>query len=332
MIPSRSPMPAPMGAAPGRMSIANITKGRQERPLRVLVYGTAGVGKTTFAADAPAPIFLCSEDGTSHMDVARFPEPRAWSDVLSALASLKDEEHPFRTVVIDSLDWLEPICWQHVCEQNGKRSIEQFEYGKGYVFALDQWRTMLARLDLLTRVRKMNVVLIGHAKVARIDDLQAGSYDRYLMKLHQKASDLIIEWVDAALFARHELHTQGDPRRGKVRGVSSGARLVHTTWTAAFDAKNRFDLPATMPLDWQAFASACKAEKPIDIEEARAAIRELLPRAPQSKREAIEKAMTEWAGDNAARMARVLDKLRGIVATEGLAEPAASQAGNGEAS
>ncbi len=58
-----------------KMCIESVRTGRIEKPIRVLMYGTDGVGKTTFAADAPGPVFLAAEDGTAQLDVARFPEP-----------------------------------------------------------------------------------------------------------------------------------------------------------------------------------------------------------------------------------------------------------------
>ncbi|RYE75646.1 MAG: ATP-binding protein, partial [Myxococcales bacterium] len=250
----------PAGAP--RMTLANITRGKQDRPLRVIVYGVEGVGKSTFAAQAPQPIFLCAEDGTSHLDVARFPSPRTWTEALEAIKVLTVEDHPFKTLVIDTLDWLEPLCWQHVCQLQGKQSIEDFSYGKGYVLAMDQWRQMLGRLDNLTRTRRMHIVMVAHASIRRIDDPQSGAFDRYRMKLHEKSSDVLREWVDAILFARHEV--RAIERNGKMRGVSSGVRLLHTTWTAAYDAKNRFDLPDTLPLAWDEFETAVRAHVPAD--------------------------------------------------------------------
>lgn len=301
--------PLPTG---GRMSLANVTRGKQERPVRAIVYGVEGVGKSTFAANAPSPIFLCAEDGTAHLDVARFPTPRSWPEVLEAVGVLTHEEHSFKTLVIDSLDWLEPLCWAYVCQTAGKANIEEFGYGKGYVLALDQWRTLLARLDLLVKTRKMNVVMVAHAAIKRVDDPQTGPFDRYRMKLHDKSADLLREWVDAVLFARHEVSTSVD-KSGKTRGRSSGARLVHTQWTAAFDAKNRYGLPDRLPLSWDIFAEHVAAQV-VDVAATRAEIEKLAVRLPADRAEKALKAMREWAGDNPARLAQLLDRVHGEAA------------------
>ncbi|MFO0659131.1 MAG: ATP-binding protein, partial [Polyangiaceae bacterium] len=295
-----------------RMALANVVRGKQPKPLRVLLYGVEGVGKSTFAAQAPNPIFLCAEDGTSQLDVARFPSPATWLEVFEALGVLMKEEHEFQTLVIDTLDWLEPLCWAHVCAQNGKGNIEDFGYGKGYVAALDQWRMLVDRLDQLVRTKKMHVILIGHAAVRKIDDPHSGAYDRYRMKLHERAGDLWREWVDAVLFARHEVFTV--EKKGKQRGVSSGARVVHTQWNAAFDAKNRFDLPETLPLSWEEFENAVRAHLPATVDKLKKEIAQWMNQLPNNEeREKADKAMREWAGNDPVRLAQLLDRVRAKV-------------------
>ena len=80
-----------------RMTLAAVKKGRIKQPLRVIVYGQEGVGKSTFAACAPSPIFLCAESGTNHLDIARFPAPEQWSDVFDAVDLLTRQEHDYKT-------------------------------------------------------------------------------------------------------------------------------------------------------------------------------------------------------------------------------------------
>ncbi len=307
-------------AAP-RMTLANVVRGKQEKPIRALIYGVAGVGKSTFGACAPDPIFLCSEDGTAHLDIARLPSPRAWADVLEATRILATEKHEYKTLVIDSIDWLEPLCWAQVCATGGKHSIEDFGFGKGYVMAVELWRQLLSRLEVLERACKMNVILVAHALVKKHDDPMTGAFDRYRVKLHEKSADLLREWVDAVLFARHESVGVTDKATGKVRGMSSGARLIHTQWHAAFDAKNRYDLPEIMPLDWAGFAAAVQAGAPALLAELRAELAELLPRLTAPRRAHAETVRDTWAGDDAARLAQLLDKVRGELAIAGQTAP-----------
>mgnify|MGYP000847545430 CR=1 FL=1 len=303
---------APVGS--NRMSLANVSKGRIDKPLRVCVFGTPGVGKSTFAAAAPRPIFLCAEDGTSHLDVERFPQPASWQDALDALTALLHDEHPYKTLAVDTLDWLEPLCWKQVAQDARVADVEQIPYGKGYAAAVALWRLFLGRLDTLVRTRRMNVILLAHAVIKRVDDPQTGPFDRYRIPLHEKSADLIREWVDALLFARHEVRTV--ERNGKVRGMSSGNRLLHTTWTAAYDAKNRFDLPETLPLSWEDFESACKAHVPADPAKLRAEIESLLPQLDEETRGKAVDYLGKH-GTDPAKLAQLADRVRSKVVLQG---------------
>lgn len=310
------PQPQQPAREPRRMTLGAVTRGQLHKPLRVLLYGVEGVGKSTFGAAAPSPIFLASEDGTATLDVARFPEPQCWSDVLDAIDTLTTEPHDFRTLVIDTLDWLEPLCWAQVVAEGGPKikSIEDFGYGKGYVAALDQWRGLLARLERMRTARGMHVIMLAHSWVKPFKNPEDDDYDRYELKLHAKAGGLLKEWCDAVLFARHDETTARDEKTKRTRGVSSGARVICTSRTAAYDAKNRHDLPPTMPLSWADFEAATIARAPASATALRARIEQLLPSAAPDIAARAQKAVTE-AGEDAARLARIADHLAATIST-----------------
>lgn len=252
-------------ASSGRMTLAAVTKTASQAPPRILLYGVEGIGKTTFAAKAPNPIFVGPEDGTGRITVARFPLPETWGEVLEAVATLEREKHDFKTLVLDTLDWLEPMLWRKVCadgDKDGpKANIEEFGYGKGYQVALDGWRDLLARLERLRASRGVGAIFLAHSQIRLFKNPEGEDFDRYELKLNAKASGLIKEWSDAVLFANHETFANKDKKTKRVRGVSTGARLIYTQRTAAYDAKTRYELPESLPLDWDEFASALKAGK-----------------------------------------------------------------------
>ena len=240
------------------ISLASLRRGGDTRPPRFLIYGVAGVGKTKLAADAPSPIFLQTEDGLGRIDAATFGLLRNFDAVMEALGSLYSEAHEFRTLVIDSLDWLEPLIWQHTAQQHNQRDIEAFGYGKGYQAALDTWRTFLDAVNTLRDECGMGVLLIAHAEIRRFDSPETEPYDRYQPKLHRSASALVQEHVDAVLFANYRISTlKSDVGFNKkvVRGVGGGDRLLHTIERPAFLAKNRFGLEETLPLAWADLAA-----------------------------------------------------------------------------
>lgn len=299
----------------GKMNLSNVVRGKQKSPLRVVLYGADGVGKSSFGANAPNSIFLCAEDGTNHLDVARFPSPQSWADVIEAVETLITDEHDFRTLVIDTLDWLEPLCWAKVCYDGGKRSVEDFGFGKGYIMALDVWRSFLARLDALVRVRKMNIVMLAHAQVKRVERPDHEPFDRYLLKLHDKTAALIREWADAVLFSQHELQVQaGSKKEGtKAKGRATGNRVMRTEWSAAYDAKNRFELPPVMPLDWAAFEEAA-TNSTVDISALRVELDEAISALPQAEQPKARTAASEWAGSDPRRLHQLLNKVRSKLA------------------
>ena len=226
---------------------------------RILIHGVAGVGKTTFAAGAPKPVFVQTEDGLGTLEVPRFPLTRSFDEVMEAVAALYTDSHDFETVVIDSVDWLEPLIWQRVCRDNGWASIEDAGYGKGYVAALDLWRQYLEGLNALRDERGMTVIQIAHTDIKRFDSPEHEPYDRYVIKLHTRAAALLQEHSDVVLFANYRISTvKADVGFNKkvTRALGSGERVLYTAERPAFLAKNRYGLPDSLPLSWAAFTEA----------------------------------------------------------------------------
>lgn len=235
------------------LSLSSIVSTPAMSPPRVLVYGPAGVGKTTFAAGAPKPICIQTEDGADVVGMARFPLADSYQAVEEAIGVLLNEQHEYQTVVIDSLDWLEQLIWRRVCEQHKLGSIEDAGYGKGYVFALDIWRRFLDGLDALRKRKGMAVVSIAHSHIKRFEDPAGEGYDRFEIKLHRKAADLCMEHADLIGFATYRTSTKqidGGFGRKITRAVGTGERVLRTAERPAFIAKSRYAIPDELPLGW----------------------------------------------------------------------------------
>lgn len=226
---------------------------------RLVVYGPHGVGKTTFLAGAPSPILLPFEDGMGTLQIPAFPILTDWVGTLEALDLLGAEEHEFKTVGIDSLDWLEPIVWAETSRRHGWADIETPGFGKGYLAAEDVWRELYTRLSALRDYKGMQVVLLAHTEIKKFNDPTSEPYDRYQIKLQPRASALAQEWADAVLFANYRTYTAtADAGFNKkvTRGVGTGERVLFTEERPSHYAKNRYALPAELPLDYQAFSAA----------------------------------------------------------------------------
>ncbi len=236
--------------------LSRVKSGKIDAPTKILVYGVEGVGKSTFASGAESPIFVGRESETEQLDIKRI-EPKSWAETLAIIDELASEEHPYRTLVIDTLDWLEPILWEHVCRQNGWKTLEDPGYGKGPAAALQEWRVLLSRLESLRNKSKMHILLIGHSEIRTFRNPEAEDYDRYQLKLQPKAGSLIKEWCDCVLFAEWEAHTFKKDNRAK--GILTGARVLRTERHASYDAKNRYGLPPQVLLSFEEFEKARKS-------------------------------------------------------------------------
>ena len=242
-----------------------IQTGKQALPPRLLVYGTEGIGKSTLAADAPKPIFIQTEDGLSEISCNRFPLATTTDEVLVALDALAVEKHDFGTVVVDSFDWLERLIWDSVCRQYGVDSIEKADggYQRGYMHALVYWRKVVDALNRLRTEKGMLVIALAHAKVEKFEDPESAPYDRYSPRLHKHAGALLTEWADAVLFATRKIRTETqDAGFGRARtiavgvGKDGGERILRTVGGPSCIAKNRYGLPAELPLSWPALYAA----------------------------------------------------------------------------
>ncbi len=239
-------------------SLSSIITGASTAAPRVLLYGPAGVGKSTFGASAPAPIFIQTEDGADVVGAARFPIAASYEDVETAIGALANEQHQYETVVIDSLDWLEPLIWQRVCAAHKIASIEDLGYGKGYVHAIDIWRSFLDGLNHLRKHKNMAVVMLAHSHIKRFEDPNSEAYDRYEIKLHRKAADVCMEAADLIGFATYRTSTKqidGGFGRKVTRAVGTGERVLRTAERPAYVAKSRYAIPDELPLSWDALVS-----------------------------------------------------------------------------
>lgn len=311
--PAQPGKPPPQSS--GRMTLTAVKRGPIQKPRRVLVHGVEKVGKSSFAAGAEKPVFVCPEDGTSMLDVSRFPEPQTWLDVLDAIDVLRTQEHEYQTVVFDTLDWLEPLLWAHVCAQHGQESIEGFGYGKGYAAALDEWRVFVARLEQLRAARGMHVLLLAHSWIKGFKNPLGEDYDRFEMKLHPKAGGFLREWCDAVLFAAFEEYAHKDEKK-RVRGISTGTRLLYTERSAAYDAGNRYNLPPQLPLDYAAFADAVNRGQVADPATITARITEMLATVADADLRTKVEAAVAKAPTDATYLARVANTLAARLSTQ----------------
>ena len=146
----------------------NISRGPVRTAIRVGIYGTEGVGKTTFASQFPGAVFIDTEGSTSHMDVARFDRAESLAEIQDQLAYVLGHPDQIGTVVIDTVDWMEKLIFKAVCDEKKIQNIEDIGYGKGYVYAKQKMQQILELLDAIV-ARGVHVVMVCHSMIRKFE-------------------------------------------------------------------------------------------------------------------------------------------------------------------
>lgn len=228
-----------------------ITRGRVPTAKRLCIYGPEGIGKSTLAAQLPNAVFIDVESGTNELTVGRLPKPTRWEDIINEIKWAAAHPDELDTLVIDTLDAAEVLAVKYVCVQEGLKNIEAPGYGKGYVFLANEFNRFLRLLDKVIE-SGTNVCLLAHAMMRKFEEPdQLGAYDRWELKLQKKVAPLIKEWADALLFCNYKTNVITDSKTNS-RKAKGGKRVIYTTHSPAWDAKNRFDLPDEVPLEYAA--------------------------------------------------------------------------------
>lgn len=235
-----------------------IISGKIATAQKVVIYGPEGIGKSTFAAQFPEPLFIDTEGSTKNMDLRRAPKPSSWTMLLEEVQEVKRHPELCKTLVIDTVDWAEQMCIEHICALHHKSGVEDFGYGNGYVYVKEELGRFLNRLEDLVDIG-INVVLTAHAQIRKFEQPdELGAYDRYELKLGKKTSSqtspLVKEWADMVLFANYKTYAITTDKEGKKHKAQGGSRVMYTTHHPCWDAKNRHELPDELPFEYGAIA------------------------------------------------------------------------------
>lgn len=233
-----------------------IVKGKKFSPPRWFVYGTGGVGKTTFAANAGC-LVIQTEDGADSVGPDRTPRINSWEELNETLDWFLAENVNlgYKALAIDTLDSAEKLCWEFCCRTvktekgHTAKNIEEYAFKSGYNIALEQWRQLFEKLSKIRAKYNCEIVLTAHTKTKTFIDPRGYEYIRYVPDLHATVTALAKGWCDAMLFIGEALATSKEGTR-KV-GKSDGVRIAYTVETPAVEAKNRYGLPRTIELDYR---------------------------------------------------------------------------------
>lgn len=268
--------------APRKFSIQDIKTTGPGLPNRYIFYALEKFGKTSFAAQAPKPIFIMTNGETGLLTLIdagqikqtpHFPECTNWEDLLAQVQALRDEETAYKTLVIDTMNGAEKMCHEYVCNRDyagdwGERGF--MGYQRGYETSLPEWRIFLNALDSLRVERKITIFMLSHTAVRNFKNPSGPDFDRFQPELHRSTWAITNKWVDCILFGAYDTtvktidkNKEGVPIKGKATGGQT--RMIYAQRDAAFDAGSRIALPAEIEMGdspteaWKNFMDALKS-------------------------------------------------------------------------
>lgn len=232
-----------------------IISGVLEKPVKGLIYGPQGVGKSSLAKDMPNPIFIDVEGGTTRLNVKRTPRPMNWAHLMQIVRDLASDLQGFQTIVFDTSDWMERLAVAHILGINGstemgKDASGKKDWGKSYTQLTELWSSFLTQIESdFIDSRKAHVVFLAHSTTKRFElPEENGEFDKYMLKMSERAGGLVKEWCELMLFVNYQtmVIVKESEKKGKAQG--GARRMMYADNRASFEAKNRFSLPPEMEL------------------------------------------------------------------------------------
>lgn len=297
-----------------------IRKGKRNEPDRILLVGVEGVGKSSFAAGAKDNFFIDSDHGLSNLDVESVEAPKEWPAYLELLRWFETADHSYKTLTMDTFDSVEPIIHAEVCKRNGWANMEALDYAKCYVPAVEEVRRLLSVLERIQNTRGTEIIILAHAQIKTFQNPAGADYMRYELKAEKRASALLKEWSKTVLFATFEemvLKGKKEAALGdKGKAVITGKRIAYTERRAGWDAKNRWNLPTTLSLDYQTYAAERAKGRPAPASDLYAEAITLLTKVPEEARTAAAPYI-EANKTDASALAQAVNRLRVLADQKG---------------
>lgn len=300
-----------------------VQKGKKKEPFNVILAGVAGIGKSTWGAGAPDPLFLGGEE-TGELEVQRLPQAKSYMDVVAQVDYLLSDkcEIGYSTLVVDTIDSIEKMLHEKILKEDPKQSGSMIAahggYGKAYEKSEHELLDLRSKFKKLRDDKNKNLIFIAHTKKVIANDAILGlAYDTYELNLHQRAQAVFVDWCSAVLFANYIIHASAGTNTDRIFASGDGVRVALTEKRPGHIGKNRFNLPYEMPLSFREFYSAWESfysgEKK-SPDQTRLAIIGLCENVTDQDR--IKKIMTsvEKAGEDIGKLEKILEKVKELTA------------------
>lgn len=292
--------------------LSKATQGIVIKPQIYLIYGPNGGGKSTLAAAFERPFMIDLEDGSSfisgltRVSAKALPTFKYVEEILQEFHG----EHPYKTLVIDSLESLETLIQKQVCERFKVKSIEDIPYGKGLVQAREIAEDFMKSLQALRDEKQMNIIIVAHSQLKTFTDPnQNVAYDRYTIRANEKLANVVKDLSDSIYFLTFKVEAVTQAGKDKVKAYSGDERVLHTRWSSAFDAKSRFPTEPEITFNFNQLNEAVGKLIPSKPEDVASQIENLLPQVKdESIREKARASYLENKG-NLTKLVAIKQKL-----------------------
>jgi hypothetical protein len=212
-----------------------IETGTVARPIKVLLYGAPGIGKSKLASQFKRVLFIDMESGTDFLDVKRI-RPKDFGELIKSIkwaANLKE----YDTIVFDGLTAIESFSNDLTLAEQGWKTLEDPGYGKGYALANINFSRIVKAADFLCTNQK-NVIFIAHSKTKTVIDPTQDSYDRIEFDVNKNMINAFVSAVDSCFYLRPQIRSiETKDKEKKV--ISNGTRELILSDRGSALSKNR---------------------------------------------------------------------------------------------
>ncbi len=237
--------------------LSGAKKSTTNKPCIITLFGSAGSGKTSLACEFPDAFMIQTRGESVPRDTDNIPDQlpavgakqteingvKVWDDneLYDQLKALIQEDHKYKTLIIDSVTGLESLFVDNLLAVQPDRQKTMNAAGSGYGSAWDTVAGKHGRIkkaaEILRDRKGMTVIFLCHAEVERVDPPDSAPYTKYNLQLNKKTAPIYINESDVVGFVTQETFVNDE---GKAR--TSGDRVIKVGLTPANVSKNRLGI------------------------------------------------------------------------------------------
>jgi len=238
------------------IDFSRLRKTIDPNPAIITIHGGEGLGKSTFAGEAPNPLYVQTgknERPPTGAEMLFFGLSETYQDVIDQADWMLDPEanEDRLTYVLDTLDSLGDLIDTEACNRNGWKDLSEGAFGAGNAAASRVWREFIDKMVDLKSAGFV-VILLAHSKVKTDPGVTSDSYPRWRINIRSDNDANAIAHASDIVGFIHQRVSIVKEKAGfhkdnvKTRGESGGDRVIAIEERPGFVAKNRYGLSGSV--------------------------------------------------------------------------------------